>query len=106
MKLIYMCGNNTRLTKPAAISLCGEVLPWVESADHLGHVLHQSGTMDHDVKRKRAEYISKCVQVHEMLKFAIPVEILHATDIYCSSYYGSLASWDLALYAFHICKFN
>ena len=31
-KLIFMCGHNKRLAKPAPISLCGRVLPWVASA--------------------------------------------------------------------------
>ena len=28
-------------------------------------------------------------------KFASPVEVLRATDVYCSSYYGSMAGWEL-----------
>ena len=44
-KLIFMCGKNTRLPKPAPISLCGRALPWVASATHLGHKIHESGDM-------------------------------------------------------------
>ena len=51
--------------------------------------------MTHDIEIKRAEYIAKTVELRENLSFASPVEILSATDIYCSDYYGSLAGWDL-----------
>ena len=30
-----------------------------------------------------------------MFRFASPVEVLVATSVYCSDYYGSLAGWDL-----------
>ena len=40
-KMIYMCGSNTKLTKPAPLELCGKELPWVSSAHHLGHLLHE-----------------------------------------------------------------
>ena len=62
-KLIFMCGNNKRLPKPADISLCGRALPWVASATHLGHELHESGEMTYDSKVKRAQYIGKSVEV-------------------------------------------
>ena len=35
-KLIFMCGNNKRLPKPADISLCGRALPWVASGGGAG----------------------------------------------------------------------
>ena len=34
--------------KPAPLLLCGNFLPWVKSAVHLGHELPESGLMDHD----------------------------------------------------------
>ena len=39
--------------------------------------------------------ISRTVEVRERFGFASPVEVLQATDIYCSDYYGSLSGWDL-----------
>ena len=94
-KLIFMCGNNKRLPKPADISLCGRALPWVASATHLGHELHESGEMTYDSKVKRAQYIGKSVEVRESFGFASPPEVLTALNLYCTSYYGCLAGWDL-----------
>ena len=58
-KLIFMCGKNSKLAKPATFSLCGRALPWMASATHLGHKIHESGDMSHDANVKRAQYISK-----------------------------------------------
>ena len=93
-KCIYMVGNKRNLVKPAALMLGDKELPWVETASHLGHELHQSGRMDRDAKQKRAEFISKSVEIREVFKFASPVEILHAMKVYCASFYGSML-WDL-----------
>ena len=51
--------------------------------------------MNNDIHAKRAEYISRTVELRELFKFASPVEILAAVDIYYCDYYGSLAGWDL-----------
>ena len=94
-KLIFMCGKNTRLPKPAPISLSGRALPWVASATHLGHEIHESGDMAFDAKVKRAQYIGKSVEVRDIFNFASSPEVLTAKDKYCTSYYGCLAGWDL-----------
>ena len=65
------------------------------SANHLGHLLHEDGTLDHDIRAKRGDFISRTVEIGDLFHFASPVEILTATDIYCADYYGSLAGWDL-----------
>ena len=51
--------------------------------------------MDLDIRTKRAAYIGQSLEVRESFKFASPVEILTALEMYCSSYYGSLAGWEL-----------
>ena len=94
-KLIFMCGNNRTLAKPAPLSLCGRALPWVASATHLGHELHESGDMTYDGQLKRAQYIGKSVEVRDSFGFASPPEVLTALNLYCTSYYGCLAGWDL-----------
>ena len=71
-KLIFMCGKNTRLPKPADISLCGRALPWVSTATHLGHEIHESGEMTYDSKVKRAQYIGKSVEMRDSFGFATP----------------------------------
>ena len=94
-KLVFMCGRQTGLPKPAPIMLCVQTLSWVASATHLGHTIHESGLMDQDIKCKRAELISKSLEVRQIFGFASPVETLAAIQLYCSSYYGSLAGWEL-----------
>ena len=94
-KCIYMIGRRHALSKPPPLRLSGRNLPWVESATHLGHELHQSGTMDQDTLIKRAMFIRDSVEVRTMFKFASPPEILKALKIYCSSFYGCML-WDLA----------
>jgi hypothetical protein len=82
------------VTKPAPLTLCGMELPWVKSANHLGHELHETGQMEHDANMKRAAFISRSVEIRENFDFASPVEVLRAMKIYCSSFYGCML-WDL-----------
>ena len=93
-KCIFMIGKSRNLSKPAPLTLCGRDLPWVESANHLGHMLHQSGTMDHDASIARAKFIDQSVETRQAFSFASPVEIIRALNVYCSSHYGSML-WEL-----------
>jgi hypothetical protein len=77
-KVVYMCGQNTGLAKPSPLNLGGRVLPWVPTATHLGHELHESGTMEHDARVKRVMFISKSLEIRETFSFASPVEIMRA----------------------------
>ena len=40
-KCVYFCGRPGKVRYPDPVQLDGKDLPWVESADHLGHKLHQ-----------------------------------------------------------------
>ena len=62
-KCILMIGKKKNLPKPAPLILSGKELPWVASATHLGHELHESGSMDHDACVKRAEFIRKSCDI-------------------------------------------
>ena len=94
-KCIFVCGKNRRLRKPAPLVLCGNELPWVESATHLGHELHESGTMDNDAVIKRATFISKSVEVRNTFSWASPADIIQAIQVYCSDFYGAML-WNLS----------
>ena len=50
--------------------------------------------MDHDTVIKRAQFISRSVEVRNMFCWASPPEILKALRIHCSAFYGSML-WDL-----------
>ena len=93
-KCIFVCGSKKGLRKPAPLSLCGRDLPWVNTATHLGHEIHETGSMEHDALIKRAIFIANTVEIRESFSFASPVEILSAMKIYCCSFYGSML-WDL-----------
>ena len=94
-KLVFVCGRQLGLAKPAPLLLCGRPLPWVSTATHLGHEIHESGEMTHDTTVKRAILIGKTVEVRDSFPFASPPSVLRALQVYCSSYYGSLAGWEL-----------
>ena len=93
-KCIFMVGSARNITKPAPLTLCGQDLPWVESATHLGHELHQSGTMEHDAEVARARFIDRSVEVRQTFSFASPALVIRALQVYCSSHYGAML-WDL-----------
>ena len=79
---------------PAPLLLYGVSLPYVTTASHLGHELHESGTMDHDIKVKRAMFINRSMEIREQFGFAHPREQLAAIKLYAGSFYGSNL-WEL-----------
>ena len=93
-KCIYMCGKMGNVQYPASLQLYGVDLPWVTSAVHLGHELHQLGTMEHDAKVKRAIFIQNSTDIREMFEFANPAQVLQAVSVYASHFYGSML-WNL-----------
>ena len=78
-----------------SLLLCGYSLPWVSTTTHRDHGIHESGEMSHDTTAKRAILIGKSCEVCDSFAFAAPSSMLRALQVYCSSYYGSLAGWDL-----------
>ena len=80
-KCVYMCGQlETEYPKP--LTLCGQDLPWVKHATHLGHELHQTCSMEYDANMKRAEFIENSVQIRETFYFANPEEKLSAFHLH------------------------
>ena len=93
-KCIFFCGRPGKVNYPDPVKLDGQDLPWVESAVHLGHTLHQLTNMEKDCQIARARFIDKTVQLREDLSFANPDQILKAIQIFCSDAYGSML-WNL-----------
>ena len=90
-----MCGkagNIVPRNTPVNLQLSGKNLPWVASATHLGHELHQSCSMnnEYDCKIKRAQFIENSVETRETFAFAYPEQILKATHMYCLHLYGGM----------------
>jgi hypothetical protein len=93
-KCIYFCGRNGNVKYPAPVILDGKPLPWVDHAVHLGHVLHQSVSMERDCHRARAGFIDRSVDIREQFSFAQPSQIVNMVQILCTDAYGSML-WDL-----------
>ena len=93
-KCMYFCGRPGKVKYPDPVQLGGEDLPWVESALHLGHTLHQLSNMDKDAQRARGTFISKTVDLREQLSFAQPEQVMQAVQVLCTDAYGSML-WDL-----------
>ena len=88
MKCIYFCSNVRNVHYPAPVQLNDSYLPWVMSGDHLGHTLHQSGSMETDIRIKRAQYIDKTCDIRNTFCWAEPSQIIKAGDIYAGDHYG------------------
>ena len=62
-KAVYVVGRRRGLEKPVPLLLCGEALPYVKHATHLGHELNEDGTMRMDTTKRRGAFIGKCLVV-------------------------------------------
>ena len=93
-KCMFFCGHSNAVKYPDPILLDGKLLPWVATAEHLGHTLHQSGSMEQDCKVHRAQFIQKSIEIREHFSFASPDVVLKAVQVYCSDSYGSML-WNL-----------
>lgn len=94
-KCIYMCGSTRNISYPAPLKLYGTDLPWVLTATHLGHELHQMCSMEHDIKTKKAMFINNSTDIRDTFRFAKPDQILKATSLYCCHLYGAML-WDIS----------
>ena len=74
----------------APLQLNGRDLPYVTTCLHLGHILAQDGTMAHDCREKRANYIDQTVDIWTTFGFANPEQVLSAIDKYGGDYYGTM----------------
>ena len=89
-KAVYVVGRKTGLEKPAPLLLSGKALPYVEHATHLGHELHEDGTMTMDTSMRRGAFIGKNLEVQDAFSFAAPTEVLGAVKLYCGDLYGGM----------------
>ena len=77
------------------LKLCGNNLPWVTSGKHLGNNLEDKiNGMKHDMRIKRAKYISKNNELSQEFHFCHPRTKFHLNQVYNSSFTGS-PIWDL-----------
>ena len=88
-KCVYFCGRPGKVKYPEPVQLEGKDLPWVESADHLGHTLSQLNNMGKDCQRARGTFIRKTI---EQLSFALPRQIMQAIQLLCTDAYMEVCS--------------
>ena len=89
-KCMIFSGNRSVTEYPPPIQLDGESLPWVEKADHLGHVLHQSMSMECDATQSRAKFMSRASDLRDQLFFTHPDQRVHAIQLNCCDGYGTM----------------
>ena len=71
------------------------VLPWCDRVVHVGNTLHKSGTMEQDIKEKRAIYIDRCMELNQEF-LSSPYEVkLKMHRLYNSHFTGS-ALWNFS----------
>ena len=76
--------HDERTLKPKSLMLCGKELPWVERAEHLGHVFTSNGKMDQDIEERLAQYIDSTTKIRENFKFAHPWDQILAMEKHCT----------------------
>ena len=93
-KTVFMTGSRLKnRQKPVPLQLYGKD-PIVPTATHLGHELHQDANMEYDCKCKRAQFVDNSTKIRETFSFADKPQILHAIQVYCCDFYGSML-WEL-----------
>ena len=88
-KCIIFSGNK-RIQEPPPIMLNGKALPYVQKLDHLGHVLHQSMSMEHDSIRAKSSFKRRANDIRDQLHFCSPNQKVTAINLYCTDAYGVL----------------
>ena len=89
-KAIFVIARRTGLQKLVPLVLSGQSLPWVQHATHLGHEIHEDGTMEMDTRMRWASFIGCCLKVQEAFSFATLYDMLGATKLYCRDLSGGM----------------
>ena len=76
------------------LQLYGVDLPFVKTANHLGHQLSEECTMDQDIRCRKGQFIGNTTDVREMFSFAQPNQIIQAVKTYCCSMHNCM-TWNL-----------
>ena len=77
-----------------ALEVAGKKFPWVASAIHVGNTLNEDGTMEQDIKVKRAQFIDEVQNLQQEFHKCHPEVQAKLMTLYSSSCYGS-NTWDL-----------
>ena len=72
-----------------SIILNGDKLPWKESVKHVGTKLNSNGTMEDDIREKRAIYIQTCMNLNQEFESLPYNSQLKLLNLFNSHYTGS-----------------
>ena len=72
----------------------GRILPYADSWPHLGYLLNKDQSSDHDLLKKRGEFIGKLHALKQQLGTTDPIVYTRLVSIYLTSFFGS-SLWDL-----------
>ena len=85
----------------APIILDGNPLPWVNSVNHLGHILESDNSMKSDCLAKRGKFIGKVHSLLQEFSYVDSAVMARILAIYVTSFYGSNL-WNL--YSYEVTK--
>ena len=72
-KCIFMVGKARNIVKPVPLQLCGQDLPWVDTATHPGHELWNMTLM-----WQEQGSLTRILKVRQSFGFASPAEVVRA----------------------------
>ena len=84
--MAFHCQDKEKLAK---IYLNNDPLPWKSTAKHIGCTLQENGTMDQDLKVKRAIFINDCMNLNNEFSYVKPEDQVRLLRIYNSHFSGS-----------------
>ena len=90
-KCIHFSKQKPELAK---IELNGDLLPWVDSALHIGNTLERSNSFAKDLTLKRGDFIGRIHSILQEFYFANPLVKMKMFSIYTTSFYGS-SLWNI-----------
>ena len=96
-KCIQFRGKSRVKQQPATIILNDKPLPFVQNVEHLGHVFHESLSMESDAARARGKYKNRAADIREELFFCHPNMKMRAVQTFASDGYG-FSLWSFRSY--------
>ena len=78
-KCIYFtCGRDR---KPMEVVLNHQKLPWVTQVDHLGHIIHESGSIDIDYRNAKGAYNGSSFELLKIFHFCFTAKVLCCANL-------------------------
>ena len=89
MCIAFNCNTRDNL---ASIQLCGDNLPWVSKAKHIGNYLHEDGTTDLDVRVKKGMFIQNAMELDQEFH-CLPADQKMRLNLLYNSHFCSSSIW-------------